>query len=90
MNNFQKMCREDGTISHAQLQDYLESEDSPCGERSLSDSQMDRVLRCVDVERNGKYSQAEFLALLRRIHVLTPEEVIEQHVDQIIKTKTNS
>ena len=89
INIFKKMCREDGTISHGQLQDYLESEDSPCGERPLSDSQLDSVLRFVDIETNGKYSQDEFVALLRRIHVLTPEEVIEKHVDQIMNTNTN-
>ena len=90
INNFQKMRREDGTISHGQFQDHLESEDSPCAERSLSDSQMDCVLRSVDVQTNGQYSQAEFGALVKRIHVLTPEEVIEGHVNQIMNTNTNS
>ena len=72
-----------GTISHGEFEDYLEGEDSPSVEGSLTEDQLERVLRAVDVEQNGRYSQSEFLSLVKRIHVLTPEEVIEGHVNQL-------
>ena len=83
IERFKKMSGEDGTISHGELEDYLEGEDSPSVEGSLTEDQLERVLRAVDVEQNGRYSQSEFLSLVKRIHVLTPEEVIEGHVNQL-------
>ena len=65
IERFKKMSRKDGTISHGEFEDYLEGEDSPCSEGSLSEEQLERVLRSVDVEQNGRYSQSEFLSLVK-------------------------
>ena len=83
IERFKRMSGQDGTISHGEFEDYLEGEDSPSVEGSLTEDQLERVLRAVDVEQNGRYSQSEFLSLVKRIHVLTPEEVIEGHVNQL-------
>ena len=80
IEKFKKMSGKDGTISHGDFEGHLEGGDSPCGGRPLSEAQLDGVLRAVDLDQNGQYSQSEFLSLVKRIHILTPEEVIGDHV----------
>jgi hypothetical protein len=48
---------------------------------------LDKILRGIDIEKNGEFTENEFLQIMKSIHVKTPEVVIENHVQNIIESK---
>merc|ERR1712115_556632 len=69
-------------MHHGQLENILENH-----ELYISDETVDTVLRRVDIKNNGEYSEDEFLEIMKWIHVKTPEEVVEKHVQNILIQK---
>merc|ERR1711874_596119 len=52
----------------------------------ISEENLWEALRHLDIYRNGKLSEDEFVLLMSRFYVKTPEEVVEEHVQQFIKS----
>ena len=46
---------------------------------------MNKSLRLIDSNENGVFTEAEFMELMQRLHVTTPKEVIEAHIDTLSK-----
>ena len=80
---FKEKVSNSGKMLHGQLELILENH-----ELFVSEETIDTVLRSVDIRNNGEYSEDEFLEIMKSIYVKTPEEVVENHVQNIIDNKT--
>ena len=73
-----------GLILQWQVEDHLKSLDCPL-RSAIDDDIMNKSLRLIDANENGVFTEAEFMELMQRLHVTTPKEVIEAHIDILSK-----
>ena len=75
---FQMKSSNTKKIQHCFVEEALENHHPP-----VVDETLNQILRTLDNEKNGEYTEEEFLEIMKRVHVKTPEEVIENHVQNI-------
>ena len=71
-----------GVIQHGKNEEILKNH-----ETHISEGILYKILRGIDIEKNGEYTESEFLQIMKSIHVKTPENVMENHVQNIIDSK---
>ena len=79
---FRMSANNSGVILHGKVEEILKKH-----ETYISEDLLDKILRGIDIEKNGEYTENEFLQIMKSIHVKTPEDVIEDHVKNIIDSK---
>ena len=77
---FKRNAKESGVLYQWQLEELMKNSDSSLNEDMLNDA-----LRNADIEKNGQVSKEEFLAVMLLLHVKSPKEVIEKHIENIKK-----
>eukprot|EP00090_Calanus_glacialis_P019198 TRINITY_DN29541_c0_g1_i4.p1 TRINITY_DN29541_c0_g1~~TRINITY_DN29541_c0_g1_i4.p1 ORF type:complete len:370 (-),score=95.55 TRINITY_DN29541_c0_g1_i4:73-1146(-) len=79
---FRMSANKSGVIQHGKVEEIMKNH-----ETYISEDILDKILRGIDIEKNGEYTENEFLQIMKSIHVKTPENVIENHVQNIIDSK---
>ena len=79
---FRMFANKSGVIQSGKVEEILKNH-----ETYTSEDILDKILRGIDIEKNGEYTENEFLQIMKSIHVKTPENVIENHVQNIIDSK---
>lgn len=74
-----------GLTYHGQVEDIILNQ-----EHFISEDTLEVILREVDFNKNGEYDETEFIELMRLLHVKTPKEVIEKHVQNIIEERNSA
>ena len=79
---FRMSANNSGVILHGKVEEILKKH-----ETYISEDLLDKILRGTDIEKNGEYTENEFHQIMKSIHVKTPENVMENHVQNIIDSK---
>jgi hypothetical protein len=55
--------------------------------RYISEDLLDKILRGINIEKNGEYTENEFHQIMKNNHAKRPENLIGNHVQNIIDFK---
>ena len=69
-------------IKLCQVEEYLSSEQSILKE-IINDEILDSSLRKIDAFENGLFNEEEFLNIMECLNIDTPEELIDNHINQL-------